>query len=1066
MVLGQLRWLEGFAAGGRWTVVDGEPAEVAVDGLALARARRAINVLRRDHGESLRHLVGDVPAWLATTDGILQDLDAHVHGGRAPGDVGRLAPPRLRSAARALEIEHPRLQPLIRAATSAWVLRPAVLAAAIAWMKPRGESLSLLFDGAGPVELRRGLRLARLGGEGASGVDALTALVRADVPDAQQAGVALANLIGRLRGGKKTVAPMPKRSGEVVIPFVDRLLSREPGERARVLELLAAIDLAGAIEPLRAWEREHAARIARAEALAREQGIDRGAKPEDIGRVIAALEKIKAALPPAVDVADVLKEVEVLSERRFQPFHAAALRLTPELPGADAPLTRVRFVQYASGVAAGAEGDRKAAWLWEALARERAAGAPERMLESWAGLLAGKPDALWPEYELPEPIRRPADVRSFAAALARLARDRPASIEHWRRLAAALGGGLDVEQAVALTAALDNEPSKRLVRAAVALVGPDVSVLAGVLRSMSIRCAEVRGREKALAALCEQAADAGAAWLILGLLAHHGSRALDLAELATCVPRRSWPELPRLSSRPPWIAAYPAALAEPLARLAAADPDAERTARRRVAAVLPERAALEREAAALRARAPLGPREARRLANLEARILAPRPLSRARLERLAGRLDAAAVVIGAARFEAALIEAAQARLTGRLGIEVLPGWNFDRMQRSILMGLVDLDPPDRALAGRLLRARTGPPPWDLRDDPVNKAFLARLRAIGIDPAPWLDDAPRVVPGGDGRPVELAFCHDPLEVFAMGAHFGTCLSPDGGNFFSVITNAADVNKRVLYARRQGAVIGRCLLALTDAGHLLAFHPYAHDSKLDFDAVVRVFAVDLAARMGGHVASAGRVTTLLGSDWYDDGVQDLVGRFAQLEDQAFARAAREVPPSGIVALLEKTLGRGLDDLTLPVVLASTALRERPELILPLAPSLLALSTLPDETLIRAADMATRNGNLDLADRLLLGPATRSNLEHGVWFWGQVLARRRPSFALARLHQTRPRGVRGLAGEQGERLAVAGLALEALRRPRQALTFYRRAIADEQWLESELGPRLTALERPAAR
>jgi len=85
-----------------------------------------------------------------------------------------------------------------------------------------------------------------------------------------------------------------------------------------------------------------------------------------------------------------------------------------------------------------------------------------------------------------------------------------------------------------------------------------------------------------------------------------------------------------------------------------------------------------------------------------------------------------------------------------------------------------------------------------------------MRDAGVDPAPWLDTAPvRVTAAlvGDratrtaGDPhvraeLELALSGDPLEVFAMGTHFGTCLSPGSMSFFSVVANAADINKRVL------------------------------------------------------------------------------------------------------------------------------------------------------------------------------------------------------------------------------------------------------------------------------
>jgi hypothetical protein len=80
--------------------------------------------------------------------------------------------------------------------------------------------------------------------------------------------------------------------------------------------------------------------------------------------------------------------------------------------------------------------------------------------------------------------------------------------------------------------------------------------------------------------------------------------------------------------------------------------------------------------------------------------------------------------------------------------------------------------------------------------------------------------------------------------------------------------------------------------------------------------------------------------------------------------------------------------------------------------------------------------------------------------------VLARTRPSLALARLRETRPPGVRRQEDEWGERLAVTGLALETLRRPRQAAAAYRRAMEEESWLAEELRPRLAALEAIGAR
>src|SRR5687767_11538713 len=78
MYLSQLRWLEGFAADGRWYVLEGASAAVALDGLTLSQARRTVNALLRDHREALGRSVGDVDAWRATIDAMLSRLGRHV----------------------------------------------------------------------------------------------------------------------------------------------------------------------------------------------------------------------------------------------------------------------------------------------------------------------------------------------------------------------------------------------------------------------------------------------------------------------------------------------------------------------------------------------------------------------------------------------------------------------------------------------------------------------------------------------------------------------------------------------------------------------------------------------------------------------------------------------------------------------------------------------------------------------------------------------------------------------------------------------------------------------------
>jgi hypothetical protein len=1062
MHLSHLRWLEGFASNGRWYAVDGDPAGIVLDGLTLSRARRSVNTLRRDHSEALAALVDDAEAWLATIDAVLTSLGRQIRGSTAPDEIVDLASPRVRKAARPVEAAYPALRPLVRAAVSSWILRPHVLIPALAWIRSRAQSLTPLLDGAGPDGLRRALQLARLSPDCEAGVDALLALMLRDVGDVQQAAARLGNLIGRLRGSARAPSAVPDRSKTIVMAWFDRLLERPAGDRARALGLLAAVEMVGAVDLWCAWEAEHASRIERALAFV-DRGIERGPSIEHIRRLISGLERAQADLPPTFQVHALLSSLELLAEARHEPFHHAVVRMLAVRPALGSPFARAHFVRHAAEVAAMAPDDRRAAWLWEALA-ERAAGVPERVFDPWKAILAGDRHP-WLEYELLEDAHRPVEVTRFAAALTRLAADLPISTKRARGLGAALAAGLDVDDAASLVCRLDPfkvRPIRHLVRAAIALAGQEVVALAGVLRLMCTRRLDFhRDGEQVLARLCEHAAAAGGVWLIGGLLEHDVRRLVEIVGWARVVPRQAWPTLEDDVPKPRWIAAYPAAFADSLVRLARVDPNAEQTARRRLAADLPDAADLEREAEALRTRLPASAEKARRLHALESRLSSPKPLSPARLQRLAAKLDAAAVRIGGARLAEALHASARARILAGLGLDRWPSEMLDRTHWSILVALTRLKPSQRALAARLLRGRGEPPPWDLRDDPVNRAFLDRLRAQGRDPSPWLDDASRVVTATDAQPLEIGFCGDPLEVFAMGSHFNTCLSPDGGNFFSVVTNAADINKRVLYARRNGAVVGRCLLALTDTGNVLAFHPYAHDHRLGFDAIVRDYASELAARMGSRVASAGRVALLLGSDWYDDGARDLVGRYEALARPELAAAMEDVAPSGLVELLEKALGRPIDDITLPLVLAMPALLRRPELIEPLVPHLLARPTLPDHTLLSAARLAIQIGDLTLASRLAEGPAVRIRLDHADWSIGEILARTHPSLTLARLRQSRPPGVRRWDQEHGERLAVAALALEHLHRPRQAAALYRRAIVDEPWLADELRPRLAALE-----
>jgi hypothetical protein len=117
----------------------------------------------------------------------------------------------------------------------------------------------------------------------------------------------------------------------------------------------------------------------------------------------------------------------------------------------------------------------------------------------------------------------------------------------------------------------------------------------------------------------------------------------------------------------------------------------------------------------------------------------------------------------------------------------------------------------------------------------------------------------------------------------------------------------------------------------------------------------------------------------------------------------------------------------------------------------------------TRIEAAQLALDNEDLALADRLLGDHDHAIRVEDHAWPRGEILARLRPSQTLARLRRTRPRNVRAWSDDRSERIALAGVALAALERPRQAAAMYRLARQREQWIEESMRQKLEQLGAP---
>ena len=378
---------------------------------------------------------------------------------------------------------------------------------------------------------------------------------------------------------------------------------------------------------------------------------------------------------------------------------------------------------------------------------------------------------------------------------------------------------------------------------------------------------------------------------------------------------------------PPELQRYPVELYPQLAWLAAVHPSPAKGAAAVLDRHLPHPRKLQAQLEVLRRRN--DPALASRIARLEQWLASPPELSSVRRAKLQEKLEAAAFRATFEAWSSHLHEATSAACAARWGRQ--PRLH-DPRTAAILGGVARLDTPFRALVDRMLERRNGPRPWDLRDDPVHVELLERWRARGIDPGPWLDP-PESTLEVDGASLRLAVTVDPLDTLWMGGAFDTCLSPHSFNFFSAVTNAADIDKHVVAAWRGEEMVARCLVVVDDVGALLTFQPYG--AVEGFADAVGAWVDDLAKAMGTVVATAGTVKARLGPRWYDDGVVDIAGTFRFLAvDEDFVRTHGDASPEHFAARVQERLGP-LHPALARALLGTPALRKHPRWVLGLLP-----------------------------------------------------------------------------------------------------------------------------------
>ncbi|MEJ2229396.1 MAG: hypothetical protein P8Y67_14515 [Alphaproteobacteria bacterium] len=496
---------------------------------------------------------------------------------------------------------------------------------------------------------------------------------------------------------------------------------------------------------------------------------------------------------------------------------------------------------------------------------------------------------------------------------------------------------------------------------------------------------------------------------------------------------------------------YPVELHDLLETLNRCDPNAAQAADTILSKAFPLPARLHEELASLRelvANADGARRTAlqTRIRNLETRLATPSHVSPLRLDKFRAKLERRIQYARLVNWEQLVSARLRERLAEKIGVPYPDDWMQSEEILTVLNALAELPPGFKDLAFRLIRTRCGPEPWDLRDEAPNRAFLDALEHRGLNLTPWLEGiGPRQIQT-EARMLALDLEKDPLQIMRMGAPFDTCLAPGSFNFFSAVSNAADINKRILYARdTDGVIHGRCLLALTVDGELTTFHVYAHtDWKVIRDAVA-AYVRELADAMGAVLAADGPIRELISSSWYDDGAIDLTEQLAFLQPSSeFVKALATLPAKDLVPQLQRYLGgRSIPPSVLHALANLEAFQQRPELAVPLIPHIRSADALYGWARLILADMFRRGEQPNIALEIL-EPMIRA-LPHDGWEVSvaeQLIKLGYPNRALRLIRRTRQPRVKDWSDEWQGRVLVAADALAALRRPKQALELYRIA------------------------
>jgi hypothetical protein len=191
---------------------------------------------------------------------------------------------------------------------------------------------------------------------------------------------------------------------------------------------------------------------------------------------------------------------------------------------------------------------------------------------------------------------------------------------------------------------------------------------------------------------------------------------------------------------------------------------------------------------------------------------------------------------------------------------------------------VDMDDDERQSLCQILSAYDAHGAAYKRHLPANKKWIDKAISHGVQMDSWYDCEP-YRGTVDGREVTIAIVQDPYEVFLMGSYFNTCLSLGNCNEMSVLANAHDANKQVIFMRdRDGKVLARQLVVISRTFGFTGYHCYVGVDHREtttrnlYISAMASYCGHWARRCGLVPADSGEPETISELFWYDDGVHE--------------------------------------------------------------------------------------------------------------------------------------------------------------------------------------------------